>query len=167
MPDLEPQVPDEQRDDGGAGGQGWRVLRPRAPVEERLTVVERMVLRAALDEPIARDPEVRSQLIAARVTSRDLTNYGFYINVRVPHSERASRALGRGTGYATVGFRDSEVPPLAVTTFSADGWLEMVEGHPTGEHGWSADECIRLLMAPLESVFILTRDGKDWANLEE
>jgi hypothetical protein len=141
------------------------ILRPQSPEEASLTIVETLALRATLERQTHRDPNVGTQIVAARVKSREFSHYGFFTNLIIPPSASAAARgiLERGTGSASIGFRNSDAPTLAMLTFSTDGRLEFLEAFPVDGAGWPADECIKLLQAPLSAVYIISESGKDYA----
>ncbi|HLP85928.1 MAG TPA: hypothetical protein VK157_16370 [Phycisphaerales bacterium] len=149
-----------QRLETSADSQVWQHI-PETDVERELTFVEQELLTTILSNQIRELPALTHQITLATCTSREYTNYGAFIYLAFPPHAPRIVVPGGPVGNATIGWLTN--PPgkeavymLNAFAFFESGLLTCMEMVPVGTNPWSPDECIALLTAPREMIWMQT-----------
>lgn len=149
-----------QRVETSADSQVWQHI-PETEVERQLTLAEREVLTTILSNQIRELPALTHQIALATCTSREYTNYGAFIHLVFPLSTPHIVSPGGAVGNATIGWLTDPPDKEAIYMLNAfalvkGGLVTCIELVPVGTNPWSPEECVALLTAPREMIWMHT-----------
>lgn len=129
-------------------------LWPESTSELELGPVERSFLIATLSRQTGTDPGLSAQIHGATCTCRTLTNYGAMLDLDTPANIQPFLNEVQPAGGALLAWRDTPRYLEGFVWFK-EGRLDCLEIVPLDGEGWTNDECIAILAAPLDAVEIV------------